>query len=131
MHGEKILSQKTRNIRISSQAWESLRWAKFKLQTKSYSETIIKMDNKIVKNRAQMLEKSLAEDFNEETHRVKVKVPKDEEGSIEKKIEAKTILLDSEAHRVLERIKIESNKPAYTFSDVIDFLVTQYKIKAK
>lgn len=123
------MSQKTRNIRISSQAWESLRWAKFKLHTKSYSETIIKMDNKLVKNRAKMLEKSLAEDFNKEIH--KVKVPKDENDEIPKEKKPKTILLDNDAHRVLERIKLESNEPAYTFSDVIDFLVTQNKIKTK
>lgn len=87
------------------------------------------MDKKIEKNRIKMLEKSLSKDFNKEIH--KVKVPKEEKESADRSVKPKTILLDNKAHRVLERIKIESNEPAYTFSDVIDFLVKQNKIKTE
>lgn len=87
------------------------------------------MNEKIAKKRKNMLKKSITKDFDKEIH--KVKVPKDEKGRINKSIKPKTILLDNNAHSVLERIKLESNEPAYTFSDVIDFLVTQNKIKAE
>ncbi|MFX1511431.1 MAG: hypothetical protein ACFFCQ_02485 [Promethearchaeota archaeon] len=121
------MSQKAQNIKISSKAWELLRWAKFKQEAKSYSDTILQMDKKIAKSRTGRLKKSL-EEFDEERHRIKVKTPKDENKELPQTTKPKTILLTLEAHRILEMVKLESNQPAYTFSDAIEFLVKENKL---
>ncbi|MFX0208742.1 MAG: hypothetical protein ACFFDT_22360 [Candidatus Hodarchaeota archaeon] len=118
------MPQKPQNIKISSRAWELLRWAKFKLSTKSYGDAIVQMDERIAKSRSGRLKESLQE-FDEEKHRIKVKIPEDENTPIHQPTKPKTILLNPEAHRILERVKIESNEPAYTFSDAIEFLVSE------
>ncbi len=118
------MPQKAQNIKISSRAWELLRWAKFKLSTKSYGDAIVQMDKRIAKNRSGRLKESLQE-FDEERHRIKIKTPKDETLLVPQATKPKTILLNPKAHRILERVKIESNEPAYTFSDAIEFLVNE------
>ena len=115
------MSESAQNIKISSRAWELLRWAKFELDAKSYSDVIVLL-NKKIQNRSKSMKKAL-KNFDEGRHRIKVKTPKnDEEYSIilEK---PKTILLRLEARKILNRLKLESNKPAYTFSDGIEFII--------
>jgi hypothetical protein len=115
------------NIKISAQAWELLRKAKYNLKSegvKSYSETIRLMDEKISSNRHNRLKASLKK-FDESRHRVKAKEPDDDGSGKTLSTRPKTILLDLEAHSILERIKIESNESAYTFSDAIEFLVRE------
>ncbi|MHA2295145.1 MAG: hypothetical protein ACXAEU_13640 [Candidatus Hodarchaeales archaeon] len=118
------MSQESRNVRISGIAWELLRWSKYKLNTKSYSETILQMNEKIAKTRSKLLKRTLR-NFDEKRHRVKIKVPKDTGGGSSSVTSPKTILLDPEARKTLEWIKIASNEPAYTFSDAIEFLVSE------
>ncbi|MFX1283967.1 MAG: hypothetical protein ACFFB5_09945 [Promethearchaeota archaeon] len=119
------MPQNAQNIKISNRAWELLRWAKFELEAKSYSDVIILMDKKI-KNRSKSLEKALMT-FDEERHRIKSKTPEDEGNSRIFHEKPKTILLRPDAHKMLNRLKIESNQPAYTFSDAIEFLVRENK----
>ena len=106
------------NVRISPRAWELLRYAKLEKDSKSYSELIIEMDEKIAKDRFKLLQKDM-ETFERGLHQVS---SKDSKGS-------KTILLSNEARKVLETIKVQSNEPAFTFSDAIEFLVKHNKIK--
>ncbi|NHJ02900.1 MAG: hypothetical protein EAX86_12255 [Candidatus Heimdallarchaeota archaeon] len=115
------MSKDAQNIKISSSAWELLRWAKYELEVRSYSDVIIALYQKIeLKHLSKTLRQSL-KDFDETRHRIKIKTPED-------KTEApylpkpKTILLRPDAHRILNLLKIESNEPAYTFSDAIEFL---------
>ena len=54
------------NIRISSDAWNLLRRAKFELKTKSYSETIENLNSKFGKSRNERLEAKLNKGFDEE-----------------------------------------------------------------
>jgi predicted CopG family antitoxin len=114
-----FMPETAQNIKISSRAWELLRWAKFQLNSKSYSEVIIELDKKI-QYQPHRLKKSL-QNFDEEKHRIKVKTPGDK--PVPKDLKPKTILLSQDAHRILERLKVESSEPAYTFSDAIEFLV--------
>ena len=118
------MPQNAQNIKISNRAWELLRWAKFELEAKSYSDVIILMNGRI-KNRSKSLEKALLT-FNEERHRIKSKTPKDE-GTSTIHEKPKTILLRPDAHKILNRLKLESNQPAYTFSDAIEFLTKENK----
>ncbi len=120
------MPQNAQNIKISNRAWELLRWAKFELEAKSYSDVIISMNNKI-KNRSKSLEKALLT-FDEERHRIKSKTPDDEGNSRTFHEKPKTILLRPDAHKILNRLKIESNQPAYTFSDAIEFLIRENKV---
>ncbi|MHA2073184.1 MAG: hypothetical protein ACW97X_01040, partial [Candidatus Hodarchaeales archaeon] len=53
------MSSNQKNIRISGIAWELLRWAKIKLRTKSYSETIIALNNNLGKYRYRKVQNSL------------------------------------------------------------------------
>lgn len=106
------------NVRISPRAWELLRYAKLEKESKSYSELIIEMDQKIGGNRLKLLKKDV-ENFDKTVHQVS---SKDSKGS-------KTVLLSNEARKVLETIKVQSNEPAFTFSDAIEFLVKHNKIK--
>ncbi|UCE14442.1 MAG: hypothetical protein JSV04_04510, partial [Candidatus Heimdallarchaeota archaeon] len=85
----------------------------------------ILMNNKI-KNPSKSLEKALMT-FDEERHRIKSKTPEDEGDSRIFHEKPKTILLRPDAHKILNRLKIESNKPAYTFSDAVEFLVRENK----
>lgn len=110
----------TFNIRISSRAWEILRWAKYELNTKSYSESLNIMNDRI-KNRSEKLIKAV-QNFDYSLHIIKSKVPEAEQISSKK---AKTILIDERTHRLLEKIKVESNEPAFTFSDAIEFLAKE------
>ena len=114
-----VVSKEAQNVKISSKAWEMLRWAKFELNEKSYSEVLIKLDGKI-QNRAQSLQKAL-ERFDENRHRIESKIP----GESKLTKSSKTILLRPDAHKILTRLKLESNKSAYTFSDAIEFLIQQ------
>ncbi len=106
------------NVRISPRAWELLRYAKLEKESKSYSELIIEMDAKMGGNKLKLLQKEM-DNFDKRLHQVS---SKDSKGS-------KTVLLSNEARRVLETIKVQSNEPAFTFSDAIEFLVKQNKIK--
>ena len=106
------------NVRISPRAWELLRYAKLDKESKSYSELIIEMDQKIGGNQVKLLKKEV-ENFDKTVHQVS---SKDSKGS-------KKVLLSNEARKVLETIKVQSNEPAFTFSDAIEFLVKHNKIK--
>ncbi|MFX0183389.1 MAG: hypothetical protein ACFE95_09945 [Candidatus Hodarchaeota archaeon] len=119
------MPENAQNVKISSKAWELLRWAKFELDAKSYSEVIVSLNEKI-QNRSKRLEKTL-EDFDEKRHRIKTKTPEDVKNTSSMLETPKTILLRPEAHRILNRLKLESNKPAYTFSDGIEFLIKENK----
>ncbi|MHA2365368.1 MAG: hypothetical protein ACXAC7_15525 [Candidatus Hodarchaeales archaeon] len=110
-----------KNLKISAIAWEILRWVKFELDTKSYSDTIISMFNKIKANREKLLKSSLRS-FNSKRHKIKVKNPDSRSGFSDK---GKTILVSRKARKVLERIKIETGKPDYTYSDSIEFLARE------
>ena len=110
----------TFNIRISSRAWEILRWAKYELNTKSYIDSLNIMNDHI-KNRSEKLIKAV-QNFDTSLHTIKSKVPEIEQVSSKK---AKTILIDEKTHRLLEKIKVESNEPAFTFSDAIEFLAKE------
>jgi predicted CopG family antitoxin len=118
-----LLAESAQNIKISSKAWELLRWAKFELDSKSYSDVIVSLNEKI-QNRLKRLEKTL-ENFDEKRHRIKTKTPEDVKTSDSFPEKPKTVLLRSNAHRILSRLKLESNKPAYTFSDGIEFLIRE------
>jgi predicted CopG family antitoxin len=113
------VSKEAQNVKISSKAWEMLRWAKFELNEKSYSDVLINLDG-MVQNSAQSLQKTL-KGFDESRHRIESKIP----GELKVTKSSKTILLRPEAHKILNRLKLESNKSAYTFSDAIEFLVQQ------
>jgi predicted CopG family antitoxin len=120
-----LLPENAQNVKISSRAWELLRWAKFELESKSYSDVIASL-NKEIQNRSKRLEKTL-ENFDEERHRIKTKTPEDVKSSVSFLEKPKTILLRSDAHKILSKLKLESNKPAYTFSDGIEFLIQENK----
>jgi predicted CopG family antitoxin len=113
------VSKEAQNVKISSKAWEMLRWAKFELNEKSYSDVLIKLDG-MIQNRAQSLLNALKE-FDENRHRIESKIP----GELTVTKSSKTILLRPDAHKILSRLKLESNKSAYTFSDGIEFLIQQ------
>lgn len=108
------------NVRISPRAWELLRYAKLEKDSKSYSELIIELDNKLGddKNKIKRLQKDM-EYFEKSLHQVS---SKDSRGS-------KTVLLSNDARKVLETLKVQSNEASFTFSDAIEFLVKHNKIK--
>ncbi len=113
--------KEAQNIKISARAWELLRWAKFELNVKSYSDVVVQLDNDL-DDRSERILNSL-KDFDSDKHRIKSKLPGDStEQSFQK---PKTILLRPDARKALNRIKLESNEPAYTFSDGIEFLIQQ------
>jgi hypothetical protein len=113
--------KEAQNIKISARAWELLRWAKFELNLKSYSDVVVRLDEDL-DDRSRKIQNSM-KDFDAEKHRIKSKIPeKGKEPEIQK---PKTILLRPDARRVLSRLKLESNEPAYTFSDAIEFLIQQ------
>ncbi len=113
------MSKEAQNVKISSKAWEMLRWAKFELKEKSYSEVLLKLDATIY-DRTKSLESAL-KGYDEGRHRIESKIP----GEDKVKKSSKTILLRPDAHTILSRIKVEVNKSGYTFSDAIEFLVRQ------
>ena len=117
------MTKEAQNVKISGRAWEMLRWAKFELNEKSYSDVLITLNNNL-KNRTQSIQKSL-KGFDETRHRIKSKTPDQTktESTFFKK--PKTVLLRPDAHRILNLIKLETNKPEYTFSDAIEFLIRQ------
>ena len=114
--------KEAQNIKISARAWELLRWAKFELNEKSYSEVIARLHKGLL-DRQRKLESAL-KDFDESLHRIKSKVPQ-EDASNPVFLRPKTILLSPEARRILNRLKLESRESAYTFSDGIEFLIKQ------
>jgi predicted CopG family antitoxin len=125
-----LLSSSQKNIRISGIAWELLRWAKIKLRTKSYSETIIELNANIGKNRYKKVQNSLEffeKQHEDGRHRIKVKTPDSPPKRLPDSELSKTILLNYSAYDILEEIKSESRLPAYTFSYAIEFLVKENK----
>ena len=122
--------EKNKNIRISGIAWELLRWAKIKLRTKSYSETIIALNTNIEKNRYKKVQnslKSFEKQHEDGRHKIKIKTPDSPPKRLPDSELSKTILLNYSAYDILEEIKSESRLPAYTFSYAIEFLVKQNK----
>jgi predicted CopG family antitoxin len=113
------VSKEAQNVKISNKSWEMLRWAKFELSEKSYSDALIKL-NGTIQNRSKSLQKAL-QGFDEKRHRIESKIP----GQNKVTKSSKTILLRPDAHKILSRLKLESNKSAYTFSDAIEFLIQQ------
>lgn len=116
------LPQIAQNIKISNKAWELLRWAKFELEAKSYSDVIILMNEKIPE-RSKKLQNTLS-NFDEKRHRIKTKHPEDPKKPLSRE-KPKTILLRPDAHKIVNKLKMESNEPAYTFSDGIEFLIIE------
>ena len=110
------------NIKISARAWELLRWAKFELRVKSYSEVIVCLYEDLFDRQSKL--KNSLKDFDKSLHRIKGKVPQ-EEPSNPDAIRPKTILLSPVARRILSKLKLESRESAYTFSDGIEFLIQQ------
>ncbi len=110
--------QKAQNTKISSKAWEFLRWAKFELNEKTYSRTILAL-HKRIQDPSRSLQNTLKH-FDKNRHRIDAKTP-----DISPK--PKTVLLEPEAHKIISRIKLESNIPAYTLSDAIEFLIKENK----
>jgi predicted CopG family antitoxin len=126
------LSSNQKNIRISGIAWELLRWAKIKLRTKSYSETIIALNNNLGKYRYRKVQnslKSFKDHLNDGRHKIRVKTPNDPPQTIPDSELSKTILLNYSAYDILEEIKSESRLPAYTFSYAIEFLIKENEEK--
>ena len=119
------MSKEAQNVKISGRAWEILRWAKFELNEKSYSDVLVTLDANI-DNRIESLEKSL-DSFDEKRHRIKSKTPDQGSTSSSDLDKPKTILLSPIARKILHRIKLESKKPEYTYSDAIEFLARQNK----
>jgi len=116
------MTEKAQNIKISTRAWDLLRWAKMDLKAKTYSDVVIKLDQSL-QSTYQLVQRSL-ENFKEDRHRMSVKVPEDDGSDNSKtKIISKTIALTPVAHEILYRIKVESSESAYTFSDALEFLI--------
>lgn len=110
--------KKSYNVKISSRAWEILRWAKAELNAKSYSDTIIDMEKRLSK----ISQKEILQTFDDEKHSIKAKIPGKSTDT-----KPKTILLTPEARKVLLRLKAKSNEYRFTFSDGIEFLSTKNK----
>ena len=121
-----LLLSNQKNIRISGKAWELLRWAKIKLRTKSYSETINALNTNLESNRYKKVQESL-KSFKKQhgvgRHKIRVKTPNTPPKEIPDNELSKTILLNYDAYDILEEIKSESRLPAYTFSYAIEFLI--------
>jgi predicted CopG family antitoxin len=118
-----------KNIRISADAWNYLRRAKFELKTKSYSETIEKLKGNVGKSLKQKLETRLNQQgFDEDRHRVNVKFPEDTSDTIKSSKRPKTIMVNEDAQRILEEIKLDSGLSGYSYSDAIEFLITENNI---
>ena len=100
-----------------------LRWAKFELKEKSYSNLVVRLHDSL-DNRQRKLETAL-ENFDEDSHRIKSKIPVNASSPVF--LKPKTILLSPEARRILNRLKVESGESAYTFSDGLEFLIKQNK----
>lgn len=116
------MSKDAQNVKISSKAWELLRWAKFELNERSYSDAIILL-NKSLHNPSNCLQKTLKH-FDIHRHRIKTKTP-DERNASKASNGPKTILLRPVAQKVLTRLKLESNLSAFTYSDAIEFLIKE------
>ena len=119
------MTKEAQNVKISGRAWEMLRWAKFELNEKSYSDVLVTLNNNL-KNRTQSIQKSL-KGFDETRHRIKSKTPDQTKKTTPSFEKPKTVLLRPDAHKILNLIKLESNKPEYTFSDAIEFLIRHNK----
>lgn len=97
----------TFNVRISVESWQKLRWAKLKTASKSYSELIL------------LLEKNLPTSSSKQKELVLyyLNFRKD----LTKKF--KTIMINKNARKSLEKIKLLSNVSSFTLSDAIYFLI--------
>ncbi len=100
------LEKVTFNVRIASESWQKLRWAKLKTLSKSYSELILLLERNLPTTTKQKelvahylnFRKGLSKEF-------------------------KTIMINKEARKTLERIKILSDVASFTLSDAIYFLI--------
>lgn len=115
---DKFLKQ---NIRISAHSWKLIRWAKFKLGTKTYSETIIKLNKSLGTDR-DLLIKEDQKQFEENRLKISSKKPKNDEISSNK---PKTIQLTKEAYDIVHYIKEFHHSDGYVFTDSILLLVRQ------
>ncbi len=113
--------KKDKTIKISGKAWALLRRAKYHLEMKNYSETIITLYKMLGKNLKSELKKKKKE-FIPYTHKIRQKTPNDDISELS--LKPKTIVLSYEAHSILQKIKIESDIPEFTLSDAIEFLVS-------
>jgi hypothetical protein len=98
------MSKDAQNVKISSKAWELLRWAKFELTEKSYIDAIILL-NKSLKNPNKSLKKTL-KSFNIYRRRIKTKTP-DEKNTLISNNKPKTILLRPDAQKILNRLNLK------------------------
>ena len=95
------------NVRIAFESWEKLRWAKLKTQSKSYSELILQLEANLPESITKKKELvSFYENFRKDLTKT-----------------FKTIMLNKEARKCLERIKLLSNESSFTLSDAIYFLI--------
>ncbi|MHA2075258.1 MAG: hypothetical protein ACW97X_11610 [Candidatus Hodarchaeales archaeon] len=100
------MSKESQNVKISSKSWELLRWVKFELNEKSYSDAIILLSDSI-QNTSKSLQKTL-KSFDIYRHRIKTKTP-DGGSTIKPDNKLKTILLRSDTQKLLNRLKPENN----------------------
>ena len=98
------------NIRISDSSWEKLRWAKLKTSSKSYSDLIVLLDQNITLENSTKLKNLIRYYYTDE---LKEKVNS----------KTKTIMVNFQAHKILDKIKIMSNDASFTLSDSIYFLI--------
>ena len=96
------------NVRIASESWEKLRWAKLKTQSKSYSELILMLTDNLSLNSITKQKELVAHYLN-----FKKELTRD----------FKTVMINKEARKNLEKIKILSNDASFTLSDAIFFLI--------
>ena len=101
------LEKITFNVRVARESWEKLRWAKLKTQSKSYSELILSLEKNLpgqVMKQKELVAHYL--NFKKELSK-----------------EFKTIMVNKDARKTLERIKILSDVSSFTLSDAIYFLI--------
>ena len=102
------LTKQTYNVRIAKESWEKLRWAKLKTQSKSYSELILELEENLKPNTSSRRKElvSYYSSFKKELNK-----------------EFKTIMINKEARKSLERIKLLSDTASFTLSDAVYFLI--------
>ncbi len=116
-----IGEQGNKTVKISGRAWALLRRAKYQLNAKSYSEAIMRMAEMMGNKIKSEIQKE-REYFTPHRHVIRQKRPDNVKNLI---LKPKTIVLTSEAHQLLQQIKVESDIPEFTLSDAIEFLVTK------
>jgi predicted CopG family antitoxin len=100
------ITKRTFNIRIAVESWEKIRWAKLKIPCKSYSEVILSLNNNLPNT---IKQKELI------TYYLKFRQ------NLSKSY--KTIMVEKEAHKTLEKIKLLSGDSSFTLSDAVYFLI--------